>query len=379
MHKGLEETSKKKGNSRMEGILYSVYLFVIGELIWPDSQCKLICSLSSVTHESQSSRNKPPSGIQSNYMAGAPVQRSLEEALGTFLSMKAAGGRCRTLGTRSEPTGTHATSQSFLIHILSPNCDIKARQTQNLAENLFTVLFSCDGEAASLDAASQAQASSSRWEQIVDPGTFRNGQDDFGTRKFHDGLIWGRALQRSRLFRFWTDEGIRGCRTYMAANATLGELRGLGRAAMAEPYATSRQAYSSKGSTAILDPTSLSWPYKHACLYRPPLVLYFPGSQCTVTSRITSRSSVPLSMQPEGVGYLGEMNTGERCHYQGCFDEVAGTSGQKRISSRGAGMTMVIRRATKNPLQKLEAGSSMTARTARVKGTQPNKSLGGAD
>ncbi|PBK72043.1 hypothetical protein ARMSODRAFT_972737 [Armillaria solidipes] len=70
-----------------------------------------------------------------------------------------------------------------------------------------------------------------------------------------------------------------------------------------QPYATSRQAYSSKGSTAISDLTLL-WPCELVCFHCTPLD--FLGSQWMVISRVTSRFSVPPSMQPDGVGYLGD-------------------------------------------------------------------------
>ncbi len=75
-----------------------------------------------------------------------------------------------------------------------------------------------------------------------------------------------------------------------------------------QPYPTSPQAYSSKGSTAILDATSL-WPCKLVCFHCIPLVLHFPGSQWMVISRVTSWSSVPPSMQPDGARYLGDRSS----------------------------------------------------------------------
>ena len=79
----------------------------------------------------------------------------------TFFSRMEEAVWCRTLGTRSEPKRTRATSATclfadvtfskarvFLTISSFTYCHLEARQTQNLAENLLTKLFSCDGEAA---------------------------------------------------------------------------------------------------------------------------------------------------------------------------------------------------------------------------------------
>ncbi len=45
------------------------------------------------------------------------------------------------------------------------------------------------------------------------------------------------------------------------------------------------------------------------CCRVQPLVLHLPGSQWMVISGVTSRSSVSPSMQPDGVGYLGDSSS----------------------------------------------------------------------